>query len=621
MIEQIITSSVLIIAIWIISHLAEKRIDPCIKYALWLLVALKLLIPMPEFESTISVMNATNKIEERSIRYFFVDDETAPNDQIVKGSESPAEAYDYGKMAEVESRSEQTARGAGLTNICLWIWIVGALSCVCVILWSNLRFAGKLRNDRVKVGQMKNKLDVYQVSGIKSPCLFGFIKPSIYLQRGNTLSDEQRKFVLAHEYTHYKHGDHVWALVRCVCIILYWYHPLVWLAAYRSMRDSELACDAGTLKIIGNEKRIEYGKMLIEMARGMASPSSGIRVLGCSTSAAGGMQEMRKRMRMIVNRPRTRIAALLVLVIICTGIVGCTFGDAVKERDAISENNAVGEGNMAAADGKNAVGKSDTENEPQPEQESIIDEDSALGADDMMYADVILYNQPEPDKVCIRLEPSVLRDYTWYYYIPEGRDQEWLQDFMDNLDTKGISHAGNMKEMKETGWQIAYKDQYFMVFEGGYLYDYNSDVETVEEYLVEAPKLCDYIQIMLLEKLGYEKFDPAKIKSIVSAKLDVCSLFTNNEFYSQTITDGETLKMFEDWFSNAEYILGGAECGNGHACLELTLAGGEKVQLSIAIDSCSNFGINGVYYDYRPTPVWDNREFFACFDEIPFEYE
>lgn len=616
MIEQIITSSVLVMAIWIVSFWAEKKIDPCIRYALWLLVAMKLLLPLPEFESSVSVMNAANVIEERSARYFFTDNETVPNGQAVQddqagqSNEIPDGMPGYGQSAKAENIKTLAVGSMDIADICLWVWLIGVFSFAGVFVWSNLRFAGNLHNGRVKVGQMRDKLDVYLVSGIKSPCLFGFFRPSIYIPKDSGLSGEQKEFVLAHEYIHYKHGDHVWAFVRCACIILYWYHPFVWLAAYRSIKDGELACDAGTLRIIGDGKRIEYGKTLIEVARGMGNASSGIPVLRCSTSGAGGMREMKKRIRMIVDRPRTRIAALLVLAVACISIVGCTFGKAVSEGETVSEGDVVNEGEAP-----------NTETEPLPEQEDVVGEEIVLGTDDMMYEGVMLYGQPEADKVCIRLEPSVLRGRAWYYYIPEGRDQEWLRDFMEDLSAKGIPHTEGMEGMKETGWQIAYKDQWFMVFEGGYLYDYSSDGEAAGEYLVEAPKLCDYIQVMLQEQLGYAKFDPADIKSIVQAKLDVCNLFTNNEYYSQTITDEETLKLFGDWFSNAEYILGGAACGNEGACLELVLADGEKVRLSMAIDSCSNFGINGIYYDYRPASVWDNREFFTCFDEIPFEWE
>ena len=158
----------------------------------------------------------------------------------------------------------------------------------------------------------------------------------------------------------------------------------------------------------------------------------------------------------------------------------------------------------------------------------------------------------------------------------------------------------------------------FMVFEGGYLYyTYDDGENGIMECLIEDPKLCDYIQIRLQEELDYRRFDPAKIKNIRSAKLEVGA---GQEYYTQTITDEETLEQFENWFSNAEYIFGGADCVNQCACLELALAGGETVRLSMAADSCPNFAINGVYYDYRPAADWDNSEFFGCFDEIPWEW-
>ena len=87
------------------------------------------------------------------------------------------------------------------------------------------------------------------------------------------------------------------------------------------------------------------------------------------------------------------------------------------------------------------------------------------------------------------------------------------------------------------------------------------------------------------------------------------------------MTDAKTLQKFEKWFRNAEYIYGGTECGTQCACLALTLADGEVVKLSMATDSCPNFHIGGVAYDYRPVSDWNNREFYKCFNEIPWEYE
>ena len=234
---------------------------------------------------------------------------------------------------------------------------------------------------------------------------------------------------------------------------------------------------------------------------------------------------------------------------------------------------------------------------------------------------ILLYEQPESDKVCIKVQPSMIREYAYYYYIPTDKDQEWLSAQVGALDLEGQPFGRRWEGHKEKGWQIIYNDMEIRVFEGGYLYYTYDDEKGMMECFIEAPKLCDYIQIMLTEKIGYQNYDVSDIKDIVSAKLDVKSAFTGGQFYSQTITDAETLQKFEEWFSNAEYIYGGTECGTQCACLELTLANGDVVKLSMATDSCPNFHINGVAYDYRPVSDWNNSEFYKCFNEIPWEYE
>ena len=64
------------------------------------------------------------------------------------------------------------------------------------------------------------------------------------------------RYILAHENTHYRHGDNLWVVVRAACVCLHWYNPLVWLAACLSRQDGELACDERALEILGEEERI-----------------------------------------------------------------------------------------------------------------------------------------------------------------------------------------------------------------------------------------------------------------------------------------------------------------------------------------------------------------------------
>ena len=260
------------------------------------------------------------------------------------------------------------------------------------------------------------------------------------------------------------------------------------------------------------------------------------------------------------------------------------------------------------------------------EVNAILEKYISLQAEEMpvendTIQNIMLYEQPESNKVCIKVQPSMIGEYAYYYYIPTDKDQEWLSAQVEALDLEGQPFDRRWEGHKEKGWQIIYNDMEIRVFEGGYLYYTYDDEKGMMECFIEAPKLCDYIQIMLTEEIGYQNYDVSDIKDIVSAKLDVKSAFTGGQFYSQTITDTETLQKFEEWFSNAEYMLNGTDCGNRCACLELTLANGDVVKLSMATDSCPNFHIDGVIYDYRPVSDWNNSEFYKCFNEIPWEYE
>ena len=273
------------------------------------------------------------------------------------------------------------------------------------------------------------------------------------------------------------------------------------------------------------------------------------------------------------------------------------------------------------------VGDSSLSTEQTPgEEDAAQQEYISLQAEEMpvkndTIQNIMLYEQPEAEKVCIKVQPSMIRENAYYYYIPTDKDQEWLSAQVDALDLDGQPFDRRWEGHKEKGWQIIYNDMEIRVFEGGYLYYTYDDEKGMMECFIEAPKLCDYIQIMLTEKIGYQNYDVSDIKDIVSAKLDVKSAFTSGHFYSQTITDAETLQKFEEWFSNAEYMYGGTECGTQYACLELTLANGDVMKLSMATDSCPNFHIDGVAYDYRPVSDWNNSEFYKCFNEIPWEYE
>lgn len=352
MIEHMITSSVLIVSVLIASVLLENKISPILKYTLWLLVVVKLLIPLPDFETRLSVMNLVpmEKIQEKwetsGIKGGKAD-EIAADDingkriaEDINGKDTEFSTKQDIKTF-IEDRKiplvgmpegEASVRNQEISHLIEAIWAAGVLFFISLFAFTNLHFYLKIRKTRTCVGYYQG-LKIYQVDRKISPCLYGLLSLAIYVGKEIPLEEDKKQYIMAHEYTHYSHRDYIWAVIRCLCIILYWYHPLVWIAAHASIKDGELACDAGTIKLIGEEKRIEYGKTLIEVLQLMGSGHRGNAIFTCSIGMEGGSRDMKKRMKLIAKKPRTSKLMVSMLALSCALLAGCTFGSAEGRKE------------------------------------------------------------------------------------------------------------------------------------------------------------------------------------------------------------------------------------------------------------------------------------------------
>lgn len=322
MIEWIVSSCVLILIVTILRCLLKGKMPLRLQYALWGLVLLRLLVPFSLGESSISVMNV---VREQKEEYYIWHTSTDPA-QSGSPVNEPAEIPQAGTAApginlkpDTEEMSVITA-GMQLDRILYGIWITGIAAAAALLLFSNFRFAVRLRRSRQRVGQGLTTLPVYVSEVVETPCLFGLFRPAIYVTPEVLANQITLQHVLAHETTHYRHGDHIWALLRSVCLALHWYNPLVWLAATFSRWDGELACDEGTIKYIGEEERTDYGRTLI----GLTCTKRGA-LLTTATAMTWSKRSLKERIGLIAKKPKTLTAALIIAAVVCLVAVGCTF--------------------------------------------------------------------------------------------------------------------------------------------------------------------------------------------------------------------------------------------------------------------------------------------------------
>ena len=631
MINHIITSSLVIVFVLLIGIIFENKISACLKYSLWLLVVIKLLLPFQGFESQFHILNfiesyaeviseRLENIKEDNLLYedsVIVDENLGneTNHTVVHDLEDDfyAKAKENQELQTVvEDNNENKADSKTILLVILRVvYFAGVMICFAVILISNLHFYKAFKIKRKYISTYNDKIHVYEIEGYYGACLYGGFSPVIIVGNNTNLSMEQQDMILLHEFVHYAHGDHIWSMIRNLCVALYWYNPLVWMAASVSKKDSELACDEGTIKRLGKSKRTTYGQTLLEVVS-KASKKNDITsaVFLNSTTATRGKEEMKKRISMIAKRKKTSRITLIVTVVLSVACIGCTFGEPVDETISEEKSNV--------SENKEVLNSMDVIEDIEVENTSEVDEIT------QKYSNV--YTHPQKDKICILIQPSELREQLNYYYIPENKIQEELKQLLD--DTKLLSEEERGKTKGNRGftcsWSLEYDDKQYQVFESGYML--RTDMESFETLFYDQnPELIDKVNNLLMQELNYGTVDIEEIRNLTSATLSVKDFRTEHQLYEQTITDRDRLKNLEVWFHNAKRVSGAYDCGNNGAALLLKTASGQEIKISLAADDCPIFAINGIYYDYRPadkiTEGWYSNHVFDMFEQIPNAFE
>ena len=105
------------------------------------------------------------------------------------------------------------------------------------------------------------------------PFTSGLVRPVIVLPASaEDWTRERRRSVLAHELAHVRRRDLLTnAVVQLACAI-YWFHPLVRLAARRVRIEAERSCDA--LVVAAGTRASDYAGDLLDIARTMRSSAT-----------------------------------------------------------------------------------------------------------------------------------------------------------------------------------------------------------------------------------------------------------------------------------------------------------------------------------------------------------
>ena len=258
--QMSVAGGVLILLIVVIRALAIHRLPKTTFLALWMIAALRLLlpfsIPLP-FNIHIGLDIFSDVVQELPSGNIA---STLPGDSPPSydiGTAVPSPATEHISTFEI-------------------LWLVGVLL---LALYFFISYFRSMRKFRMSIPDntpyIQNWLTAHQISRplvvrssdlISSPLTYGILHPVILLPKKLDRNDQAAlKYVLTHEYVHIRRFDAITKLLFAAVLCIHWFNPLAWVLYVLANRDVELSCDAWVIRMMGAKNRSSYALMLIKM--------------------------------------------------------------------------------------------------------------------------------------------------------------------------------------------------------------------------------------------------------------------------------------------------------------------------------------------------------------------
>lgn len=155
--------------------------------------------------------------------------------------------------------------------------------------------------------------NIYYSEKVESPFVCGFIRPKIYLPYG--LDDKTQTYVLQHEKTHIRYGDHIIKAVSFVVLCVHWFNPLVWVAYFMLCKDIELSCDESVIKNMEPDGFKQYAKALLDLGVNRG------KFTVCPV--AFGEVSIKTRIRSVIGYKKAGKILIVLSLFLCTVVAIC----------------------------------------------------------------------------------------------------------------------------------------------------------------------------------------------------------------------------------------------------------------------------------------------------------
>ena len=335
------------------SNLLGKRYGAKWRYLLWLVVAVRLCIPvqidlpapmMGMRMEVPSVQNGTRAVlETKNPKYLAQSDtDKAQLEEILALADTDATHYmlhvDFGADKDHDFFDFFLAYPDVL-------WFIGVLL---FLVWQGRKYSSfkkMLERNRRKVMDaavldayytlcreigVEKRPEIYFCEPLPSPLCVGFFKPAIYINSEDREEGDLR-LILKHELTHCKRKDLWFKGVLMLARALHFFNPFVHWMAKLAEKDMELSCDLAVMENCSMEERQAYSMAILRTVKEASSKN-----MQMSTAFSGGKEELKERFENIFDMTAKKRGIALftaVAVLVCggTAFVGCTTAESDKE--------------------------------------------------------------------------------------------------------------------------------------------------------------------------------------------------------------------------------------------------------------------------------------------------
>ena len=259
--------TVLIFCLRLFSAPLNRRYTAKWKYWVWLVITLRLIVPINFILPQVPVSAAVSEA-------FVVNDISVA--QIFLPQAEPPGAYDP-ELMQASGALQHPVEGITLYEALFIIWLIGALAFAALQMARYFRAKRKILRwsteiKRAEIHEVIERLSkemgieksvIPMVNGeISSPMVMGIKSPVLVLPHERYTSHDL-SFILRHELTHYKNKDIIYKIGLFIASAIHWFNPAVYLMVREAHADLERVCDDEVTRNCPVEERRAYSEVIL----------------------------------------------------------------------------------------------------------------------------------------------------------------------------------------------------------------------------------------------------------------------------------------------------------------------------------------------------------------------